>query len=108
LLDDIEFNREALMGDDVELRELAKIETSGLEEKKERLEKEIRNLLIPKDPQDDKNAILEIRAGTGGDEASLFAGDLLRMYLRYCEKKAGKLLYSQKMKVLLADIRRYR
>ena len=90
LLDDIDFNREALMGDDVELRDLAKLETTGLEEQKEALEKYIRNLLIPKDPQDEKNAILEIRAGTGGDEASLFAGDLLRMYLRYCEKKGWK------------------
>jgi peptide chain release factor 1 len=90
LLGDIEFNREALMGDDAELRELAKVETAGLEEQKEELEKYIRNLLIPKDPQDEKNAILEIRAGTGGDEASLFAGDLLRMYLRYCEKKGWK------------------
>jgi peptide chain release factor 1 len=90
LLDDIDFNREALMGDDVELRDLAKMETTGLEEQKEALEKYIRNLLIPKDPQDEKNAILEIRAGTGGDEASLFAGDLLRMYLRYCEKKGWK------------------
>jgi peptide chain release factor 1 len=90
LLDDIDFNREALMGDDVELRDLAKMETTGLEEQKEVLEKYIRNLLIPKDPQDEKNAILEIRAGTGGDEASLFAGDLLRMYLRYCEKKGWK------------------
>ena len=66
LLDDIDFNREALMGDDVELRDLAKLETTGLEEQKEALEKYIRNLLIPKDPQDEKNAILEIRAGTGG------------------------------------------
>jgi peptide chain release factor 1 len=90
LLDDIDFNREALMGDDVELRDLAKLETTGLEAQKEELEKYIRNLLIPKDPQDEKNAILEIRAGTGGDEASLFAGDLLRMYLRYCEKKGWK------------------
>lgn len=90
LLDDIDFNREALMGDDAELRDLAKLETTGLEEQKEQLEKYIRNLLIPKDPQDEKNAILEIRAGTGGDEASLFAGDLLRMYLRYCEKKGWK------------------
>jgi peptide chain release factor 1 len=90
LLDDIEFNKEALEGDDSELRELAKLETTGLEEKKEEMEKMIRNLLIPKDPQDEKNAILEIRAGTGGDEASLFAGDLLRMYLRYCEKKGWR------------------
>lgn len=90
LLSDLEFNREALMGDDEELRELAKEETADLEERKVQMEKEIRNLLIPKDPQDEKNAILEIRAGTGGDEASLFAGDLLRMYLRYCEKKGWK------------------
>ena len=90
LLSDIEFNREALMGDDEELRELAKMETSELELHKETLEKQIRNMLIPKDPQDDKNAILEIRAGTGGDEASLFAGDLLRMYMRYCEGKGWK------------------
>jgi peptide chain release factor 1 len=90
LLSDVEFNREALMGDDEELRELAKMETSELEVQKETLEKQIRNMLIPKDPQDDKNAILEIRAGTGGDEASLFAGDLLRMYMRYCEGKGWK------------------
>ncbi len=90
LLSDIEFNREALMGDDEELRDLAKMETSELELHKETLEKQIRNMLIPKDPQDDKNAILEIRAGTGGDEASLFAGDLLRMYMRYCEGKGWK------------------
>jgi len=91
LLSDIEFNREALMGDDEELRDLAKMETTDLENQKESLEKQIRNMLIPKDPQDDKNAILEIRAGTGGDEASLFAGDLLRMYMRYCEGKGWKI-----------------
>lgn len=90
LLSDVEFNREALMGDDEELRELAKMETAELEVQKDALEKQIRNMLIPKDPQDDKNAILEIRAGTGGDEASLFAGDLLRMYMRYCEGKGWK------------------
>ncbi|MFM1962294.1 MAG: peptide chain release factor 1 [Bacteroidota bacterium] len=90
LLSDIEFNREALMGDDDELRELAKAEAEGLEEQQVVIEKQIRNMLIPKDPQDDKNAILEIRAGTGGDEASLFAGDLLRMYIRYCETKGWK------------------
>lgn len=90
LLDDIEFNKEALQGDDAELRDLAKAETAGLEEQKEAMEKEIRNLLIPKDPQDEKNAIIEIRAGTGGDEASLFAGELLRMYMRYCEKRGWR------------------
>lgn len=90
LLDDIDFNREALMGDDEELRDLAKLETADLEERKAKMEAEIRQLLIPKDPQDEKNAILEIRAGTGGDEASLFAGNLLDMYLRYCAKKGWK------------------
>ena len=90
LLDDIEFYREALKGDDEELRELAKTEEPILGEKKEKTEAHIRQLLIPKDPQDEKNAIIEIRAGTGGDEASLFAGDLLRMYLRYCERKGWR------------------
>ena len=90
LLGDIEFNREALHGDDDELRELAKLEATGLDEQRIAMEQHIRNLLIPKDPQDDKNAIIEIRAGTGGDEASLFAGDLLRMYLRYCERKGWR------------------
>jgi peptide chain release factor 1 len=90
LLDDLAFNREALNGEDAELRDLAKIEAPSLEERKEKLEEHIRQLLIPKDPQDEKNAIIEIRAGTGGDEASLFAGDLLRMYQRYCEKKGWK------------------
>lgn len=90
LLDDIEFNKEVLNGDDEEMRSLAKLEIPELEEKKEAMEKSLRNMLIPKDPYDEKNAILEIRAGTGGDEASLFSGDLLRMYLKYCEKKGWK------------------
>jgi peptide chain release factor 1 len=90
LLDNIEFNREALNGDDAELRDLAKAEAPGLEERKGQQEAFVRQLLIPKDPQDEKNAILEVRAGTGGDEASLFAGDLLRMYIKYCEKKGWK------------------
>jgi len=90
VLDDIEFYKEALNGDDEELRELAKIEMPALEEKQTEMESFIRQLLIPKDPQDEKNAIIEIRAGTGGDEASLFAGDLLRMYIRYCERKGWK------------------
>lgn len=90
LLDDIEFNKEVLNANDEEMRELAKMELPEQELKKEAFEKQIRNLLIPKDPFDEKNAILEIRAGTGGDEASLFAGNLLRMYLRYCERKGWK------------------
>ncbi|OQP58537.1 peptide chain release factor 1 [Niastella populi] len=90
VLSELEVYKEALNGEDAELRELAKEELPVLEENKEKLEAAIRQLLIPKDPQDEKNCILEIRAGTGGDEASLFAGDLLRMYLRYCEKKGWK------------------
>lgn len=90
LINDIKSYKEALNSSDEELRELAKEELPSLEENKEKVENEIKQMLIPKDPQDDKNCILEIRAGTGGDEASLFAGDLLRMYLRYCEKKGWK------------------
>jgi peptide chain release factor 1 len=90
ILEDIEFYKEALNGDDEEMRELAKEESPQLAERKEKLESFIRQLLIPKDPQDEKNAIVEIRAGTGGDEASLFAGDLLRMYLKYSESKGWK------------------
>ena len=70
-------------GSDAEMRELAEAEIDGVEEKVERLKGEIRILLLPRDAADDKNAILEIRAGTGGDEAALFAGDLFRMYERY-------------------------
>lgn len=90
LYDDVDFYKEALNGDDDELRELAKEELPQLDEQKEAMEASIRQMLIPKDPQDEKNAILEVRAGTGGDEASLFAGDLLRMYMRYCEGRGWK------------------
>jgi peptide chain release factor 1 len=90
VLDDIEFYKEALNGDDAELRDLAKAEAPALDEQKEKMESYIRQLLIPKEPQDEKNAIIEIRAGTGGDEASLFAGDLLRMYIKYCERRGWK------------------
>jgi peptide chain release factor 1 len=90
-LDNTEFARDILTNEtDEELRSMAKDDLVKLEEQKEKLEDEIRLLLIPKDPQDEKNAILEIRAGTGGDEASLFAGDLMRLYLRYCERKGFK------------------
>jgi peptide chain release factor 1 len=90
ILDDIEFNKEVLNSDDEEMREMAKVELPTLQEEKEKYEKTIRNMLIPKDPQDEKNCILEIRAGTGGDEASLFAGNLMRMYLKFCESKGWK------------------
>ena len=76
---------------DEEFRSMAKEELNTLTEKRDGLEEHIRLLLIPADPQDDKNAIVEIRAGTGGDEASIFAGDLFRMYTHYCEKKKWKL-----------------
>lgn len=72
---------------DPEFREMAKIELEELVPKKEAMEEEIREMLIPKDPNDSKNVIMEIRAGTGGDEAALFAGDLFRMYQRFCEKQ---------------------
>jgi peptide chain release factor 1 len=90
VMDDYNFAKESLNGTDEEMKELAKMELPALEERKDILEKELTRLLIPKDPEDDKNAVLEIRAGTGGDEASLFAGDLLDMYLRYCSKKGWK------------------
>ncbi len=90
-IDSIAFSREVLATEsDTELRELAKSELEEQEILKEELEAEVRRLLVPKDPQDEKNAVLEIRAGTGGDEASIFAGDLLRMYIRYSERKGWK------------------
>jgi len=76
---------------DDEFRAMAKEELISLNERCEQLETDIRILLIPTDPQDSKNAVVEIRAGTGGDEASIFAGDLFRMYSHYCETKNWKL-----------------
>lgn len=75
---------------DEELRELAKLELAESEEKIEDLEAELKILLLPKDPNDEKNVILEVRAGTGGEEAALFGGDLLRMYTRYAERHRWK------------------
>jgi peptide chain release factor 1 len=77
-------------GLDAEEKELFKAEQAELEPRVEELEGELRVLLLPKDPNDDKNVILEVRAGTGGEEAGLFAGDLLRMYLRYAERRGWK------------------
>jgi peptide chain release factor 1 len=76
--------------DDKELVELAKQELEELYPKKEKLENDLKKLLIPKDPEDNKNSIVEIRAGTGGEEAALFAADLYRMYLKYAEKQGWK------------------
>ncbi len=90
-IDSLEFAKEVLETEsDDDLRTMAKEDLEKLQVQQEQLETDIRNLLIPKDPQDEKNAIIEMRAGTGGDEASIFAGDLLRMYTRYCERKGWK------------------
>ena len=75
---------------DADFRELAQVELADFKAKKEELEKEIKLLLVPKDPNDEKNIFLEIRAGTGGDEAALFAADLYRMYTKYAEKRRWK------------------
>ena len=77
-------------GGDEEMVEMAKMQYEESKEKIPLLEDEIRFLLIPKDPEDSKNAVVELRAGTGGDEASIFAGDLFRMYTKYCESKGWK------------------
>ncbi|HKL11605.1 MAG TPA: PCRF domain-containing protein, partial [Clostridia bacterium] len=76
--------------DDEELREMAKMELPELEEKYERMSEEIKFMLIPKDPNDEKNVIVEIRAGAGGDEAGLFAAEIFRMYVRYAERNRWK------------------
>lgn len=92
ILSNIDSNRQILATEkDEEFREMAKAELEELIPRRDAKEEEIRLMLIPKDPEDAKNAILEIRAGTGGDEASLFAGDLFRMYARFCELKGWKL-----------------
>src|ERR1044071_2020491 len=75
---------------DPDFLEMAKAELQELEPRQLQLEEEIKNLLVPKDPEDARNAVLEIRAGTGGDEAAIFAGDLWRMYTRYCETHGFK------------------
>ena len=86
-----ELREMATAEDDPELTEMARAELEEIEEKLPAVEEELRFLLIPKDPEDSKDAIVEIRAGTGGDEASLFAGDLFRMYARFAEKHGWKL-----------------
>ena len=92
VLSNIKSSREMLEKEkDVEMREMAKLELEELNEKLPGMEENIKLLLIPGDPEDDKNAVVEIRAGTGGDEASIFAGDLYRMYTKFCETKRWKI-----------------
>ncbi|WP_028295404.1 peptide chain release factor 1 [Olivibacter sitiensis] len=91
IVSNIDANKEILANEkDQELKDMAKEDLDQLLEEKDKKEDEIRLMLIPKDPEDFKNAILEIRGGTGGDEAALFAGDLYRMYTRYFEKKGWR------------------
>lgn len=91
VVSNLAFSKDVLMNEkDEEMREMAKMEIDELEAEKEQLEDSIKFMLIPADPQDEKNAILEIRGGTGGDEAAIFAGDLYRMYSKYFEKKGWR------------------
>lgn len=88
--EELQGDRELLQEDDEELREMARQEISRLEAEEAELEERLKRLLIPKDPLDEKNILLEIRAGTGGDEAALFAGDLFRMYDRYAANRGWR------------------
>ena len=91
ILSNLDEARQILQNEkDEELREMAKEEAETLSRQLEPFEERIKLLLLPSDPEDDRNAVMEIRAGTGGDEASIFAGDLYRMYTRYCETKGWK------------------
>ena len=89
-LNDLEESKELLKDADSEIKDLARDEINTLSLVKEKIEDELKALLLPKDPNDEKNVIVEIRAGTGGEEAALFAGDLFRMYSRYAEKRNWK------------------
>jgi len=92
MVEDLEAAKDIIQNEkDEELREMAKEEITSLEEKMPIAEEELKLLLIPVDPQDSKNAIVEIRAGSGGDEASIFAGDLFRMYAKFAERKGWKM-----------------
>jgi peptide chain release factor 1 len=92
LKDELSGAKELLdMSDDEEMRELARVEMDTLQARLEQTEEELRILLLPRDPNDEKNVILEIRAGTGGDEATLFAAEMLRMYGRYAERQGWRM-----------------
>ena len=91
VLDGIEEAKELLKESDPEIKEMAELELSELEEKKPRLEEKLHLELIPKDPNDNKNVIVEIRGAAGGDEGNIFAGDLYRMYVKYAESQGWKI-----------------
>jgi peptide chain release factor 1 len=91
ILHDLDESQDLLKDADPEIKDLARDEIATLNREKEDLESELKKLLLPKDPNDDKNVIVEIRAGTGGEEAALFAGDLYRMYSRYAESRNWKI-----------------
>ena len=92
LLGNLEEGKDMLINEsDPDLKEMARMQVAECEERIPQLEEKIRFMLVPKDPEDSKNAILEIRGGTGGDEAALFAGDLFRMYQKYCETKGWRM-----------------
>ncbi len=88
--DDLEGHKELLEAGDEELRELAKAELPALKQRLQEIEQELRKLLLPRDPNDERNVVLEIRAATGGDEATLFAADLFRMYSRFAQRKGWR------------------
>lgn len=91
LIENIESTKSLLKDEsDEEMREMAREELNEMEEKLPKMEEEIKVLLLPSDPEDSKNAVVEIRAGAGGDEASIFAGELFRMYTKFCEDKGWK------------------
>src|SRR5207249_8478974 len=89
--DDDAEHRELAHGKDEELRELARGDLPGLEQRLEELEETLKRLLLPRDPNDERNVVLEIRAGTGGEEASLFGAELFRMYRRYAERHGWRI-----------------
>ena len=99
LVEKIKEDREILEGNDPELIELVNMELDDLLEREEKMQEELKFMLLPKDPNDNKNAIIELRAGTGGDEAALFAADLYRLYTKFAEKNNWKIDVLQSNKV---------
>ena len=104
---DIAGNKEILRDmDDAEMRELAEMELPGLEARRIKAEEELKVLLLPKDPNDEKNVIFEVRAGTGGEEACLFAAEVLRMYARYAERQGWKFQVTESTETGLGGIQK--